>query len=84
MDSADTKQENPPCIMVIFGAAGDLTKRKLIPALYNLKKSNLLSDNFAVIGVARAEFDTAEFRRRLRDDMDEFATEEIDSPSWDW
>src|SRR5205807_7079466 len=35
-------------------------------------------------GVARAEFDTAEFRRRLRDDMDEFATEEIDSPSWDW
>ena len=84
MDSAATKQENPPCIMVIFGAAGDLTKRKLIPALYNLKKSNLLSDNFAVIGVARAEFDTAEFRRRLRDDMDEFATEEIDSPSWDW
>src|ERR1043166_1292674 len=70
--------------MVIFGAAGDLTKRKLIPALYNLKKSSLLSDNFAVIGVARAEFDDEEFRRRLRDDMNEFATEEIDSQTWDW
>ena len=42
----------PPCVMVIFGAAGDLTKRKLIPALYNLKHSQLLSDSFAVIGVA--------------------------------
>src|SRR5437588_908300 len=79
-----TEQNNPPCIMVIFGAAGDLTKRKLIPALYNLKKSSLLSDNFAVIGVARAEYDDEEFRQRLRDDMNEFATEEIDSQSWDW
>jgi len=70
--------------MVIFGAAGDLTKRKLIPALYNLAKSGLLSDNFAVIGLARAEYDDEEFRRRLRDDLNEFATEEIDSPTWDW
>ncbi len=85
MDSADTKQhDNPPCIMVIFGAAGDLTKRKLVPALYNLKKSNLLSDSFAVIGVARAELDDEEFRRRLRDDMNEFATEPIESQTWDW
>jgi glucose-6-phosphate 1-dehydrogenase len=74
----------PPCIMVIFGAAGDLTKRKLIPALYNLKKSNLLSDNFAVIGVARAEFGDEEFRNRLRDDMKEFATEEVDAQTWSW
>src|SRR6266498_799764 len=84
MSDKSTTHTGPPCIMVIFGAAGDLTKRKLIPALYNLKKSNLLSDNFAVIGVARAELDTAEFRSRLRDDMNEFATEEIDSQSWDW
>ena len=53
-DVEATPTTGPPCIMVIFGAAGDLTKRKLIPALYNLKKSNLLSDNFAVIGLARA------------------------------
>ncbi len=77
-------QKDPPCVMVIFGAAGDLTKRKLIPALYNLKRSNLLSDNFAVIGVARAEMNDGEFRRRLRDDMNEFATEEIEEGTWDW
>src|ERR1700759_2692044 len=41
-----------PCIMVIFGACGDLTKRKLIPALYNLAKSDLLPRNFAIIGVS--------------------------------
>jgi len=74
----------PSCIMVIFGAAGDLTKRKLIPALYNLKKSNLLSDNFAVIGVARAEMNDEEFRRRLGDDMRELATEEVDADLWQW
>src|SRR5436309_7699159 len=75
---------SPPCIMVIFGAAGDLTKRKLIPALYNLKHSNLLSDNFAVVGVARAEMNDDEFRRRLRDDMNQFATEKIDEKEWQW
>jgi len=74
----------PPCVMVIFGAAGDLTKRKLIPALYNLKKSKLLPDNFAVIGVARAEMNDEEFRRRLSDEMREFATDDIDSQIWHW
>src|ERR1043166_5961957 len=82
--STASSEVAPPCILVIFGAAGDLTKRKLIPALYNLKKSNLLSDNFAVIGVARAEMNDEEFRRRLRDDMNEFATEEIDQQTWEW
>src|SRR5215831_7432402 len=76
--------DSPSCIMVIFGATGDLTKRKLIPALYNLKKSNLLSDKFAVIGVARAEIDDQEFRSRLREDMDEFATEELEPQTWGW
>src|SRR6266849_7384924 len=83
-ENAKTSHTAPPCIMVIFGAAGDLTKRKLIPALYNLKKGNLLPDNFAVIGVARAVLDDQEFRRRLRDDMREFATEEVESQTWDW
>src|SRR5712692_4885826 len=75
---------SPPCIMVIFGAAGDLTKRKLIPALYNLKHANLLSDNFAVIGVARAEMKTEEFRQRLSDEMPEFATEKVEPEAWQW
>src|SRR3989475_10670433 len=74
----------PPCVLVIFGAAGDLTKRKLIPALYNLKQSNLLPDSFGVIGVARAEMDDKEFRRRLSDDMREFAPDDIDPEDWKW
>src|SRR3954451_10998465 len=83
-EKADSGHAAPPCALVIFGAAGDLTKRKLIPALYNLKKSELLSDNFAVIGVARAEMNDEEFRRRLRDDMREFSTEEVTAETWDW
>src|SRR6185295_15519425 len=75
---------SPPCILVIFGAAGDLTKRKLIPALYNLRKNDLLPDQFAVVGVARAEMDDEEFRRRLSDDLHEFATEEVDPTVVKW
>src|SRR2546421_10219167 len=82
--TSEKPHTNPPCIMVIFGAAGDLTKRKLIPALYNLKHANLLSDNFAVIGVARAEMKTEEFRRRLTDEMREFATEKVEPEAWKW
>ena len=43
----------PPCAIVIFGASGDLTKRLLMPALYNLAKAGRLSDKFALIGVDR-------------------------------
>src|SRR5882724_4257653 len=82
--TANKSHISPPCILVIFGAAGDLTKRKLIPALYNLRKNDLLPDNFAIIGVARAEMDTAEFQSRLRDDMKDFATEKVAPEVWDW
>ena len=41
-----------PCVFVLFGAAGDLTKRKLVPALYNLVRAKLLPDNFALMGVS--------------------------------
>ena len=45
----------PPCALVIFGAAGDMTKRLLLPALYNLRRSKLLPEDFAIIGVARTD-----------------------------
>src|ERR1700733_3182474 len=51
--SLQTERTPDPCIMVIFGASGDLTKRKLLPALYHLEQSGLLPKNFAVVGVAR-------------------------------
>jgi glucose-6-phosphate 1-dehydrogenase len=68
----------PPCAMVIFGASGDLTKRKLVPALYNLAASGLLPDDFAIVGVARAELTTDEYRARLARDLSEFATGQPD------
>ncbi len=73
-----------PCAMVIFGAAGDLTKRKLIPALYNLARSQLLPQEFAIVGVARAPMTTDEFRQRLSRDIREFATDEVDPGLWEW
>jgi len=52
-----------PCILVIFGSTGDLTKRLLIPALYNLRRAKLLPEEFAVIGVSRHDIDQNTFRR---------------------
>ena len=50
-----------PCALIIFGAAGDLTRRLLFPSLYNLAREGLLSEQFAVIGVARAPLSRDEF-----------------------
>ena len=55
-----------PCIVVIFGASGDLTKRKLLPALYHLDQSGLLPKDFAVVGVARRDL-SATFGPDMRD-----------------
>ncbi len=59
-----------PCIMVIFGATGDLTRRMLGPALYNLARERLLPLNFSVVGVARRPIEDADFRKSLREGID--------------
>ncbi len=63
-----------PCIMVIFGAAGDLTKRLLMPALYNLLCDGLLPAKFAIVGLARDEWTTDGFRERMARDLRTFST----------
>jgi glucose-6-phosphate 1-dehydrogenase len=73
-----------PCIIVIFGAAGDLTKRKLIPALYNLALQNHLPDQFAIVGVARSEKSDQSFRDELTQAMQQFATTKLDPKKWEW
>jgi glucose-6-phosphate 1-dehydrogenase len=73
-----------PCVMVIFGASGDLTKRKLIPALYNLAKDNLLSRQFAIVGLASAELTTEAFREQLSNDICSFATGPVEEQARDW
>src|ERR1700678_3289320 len=72
------------CAMVIFGASGDLTKRKLIPALYNLAKDNLLSRDFALIGFARPEMTTEQFRDKCSEEIQQFATGHVDADIWHW
>jgi glucose-6-phosphate 1-dehydrogenase len=62
--------------MVIFGATGDLTKRKLFPALYNLAKDGHLPENFAIVGVGRQEMLSEDFRKQITTDLKEYA----DSP----
>jgi glucose-6-phosphate 1-dehydrogenase len=79
-----TRAPAGPCAIVIFGAAGDLTKRKLIPALYNLAKANLLPKEFAVVGVARNEMTTDEFRDRMNKDIHLYATDEVVATLWEW
>src|SRR5205807_10053458 len=73
-----------PCVMVIFGATGDLTARKLFPALYNLAKSNMLSREFALVGVARNEMSTDQFRELMGQQLDKFATDKVDPNLRDW
>jgi len=73
-----------PCVMVIFGASGDLTRRKLIPALYNLGKNQLLSQEFAVIGVAKDAMTTEDFRAKLKQDLQQFADVQIDANLEEW
>lgn len=64
--------------MVIFGATGDLTKRKLLPALYNLAKEDFLPHKFAIIGVGRQEMSSEEFRKMVLEELKEFVTEADD------
>jgi len=72
----------PPCAVVIFGSAGDLTKRKLVPALYNLKAAGLLPREFAIVGVARREKTHEQFREEQTRDIREFATAPVDDALW--
>jgi glucose-6-phosphate 1-dehydrogenase len=59
-----------PCAMVLFGATGDLSKRLVIPALYNLERTGILPDGFALIGVARSQDDVDGWRRLLRESLE--------------
>src|ERR1051325_2438899 len=58
-----------PCVMLIFGASGDLTKRLLVPAIYNLACDGLLSDKFAVLGAAMDELPPDPSRPRINEDI---------------
>ncbi len=70
--------------MVIFGATGDLTKRKLFPALYYLSKDGFLPEQFAVIGVGRQELSTEEFKEHIIAELRNFIGEDADADLIEW
>ncbi|XGV97654.1 MAG: glucose-6-phosphate dehydrogenase [Leptolyngbya sp. BL-A-14] len=78
-----TNQPADPCVIVIFGAAGDLTKRLLMPALYNLSQSGLLPEAFAIVGVAHTAISQADFRSKLTQEIHQFATVPVDDQLWE-
>jgi len=72
------------CIMVIFGASGDLAARKLLPALYNLGRTNLLPREFAILGFAKDEISEEAYREKVRANMREYAGAPADCSTCDW
>jgi glucose-6-phosphate 1-dehydrogenase len=83
-ESSTASRPGDPCIMVIFGASGDLTRRLLMPALYNLQCDGLLPVQFAIAGMAMDELTSASFRERLSRDVRSFNTRpDFDQAAWD-
>src|SRR6202043_813564 len=72
-----------PCTLVIFGASGDLTSRKLMPALYSLAFRRLLPDHFAIVGAARSQESDDEFRERMKEAVQHHARDEFRQDVWD-
>ncbi len=84
VETQTSDMPSQPCVMVIFGASGDLTKRLLVPALYNLACDGLLADNFALLGFARSEWTTESFREQMNEDIKKFHTrQKFDQEVWD-
>ena len=73
----------PPCAMVIFGATGDLTRRKLLPALYRLTQQRLIPNEFAILGTARQPLSDDEFRSQMQAALTEFGSDDsLDESIW--
>lgn len=72
-----------PCIVVIFGASGDLTKRKLVPALFRLSRERLVPGEFSIVGISRSPLSNDEFRSRMREAVTTFSDEKrLDDEVW--
>lgn len=83
-NAPETNPTSQPFVMLVFGASGDLTKRLLVPALYNLACDGLLSENFALLGSAMDPLTTESYRERMSADIRKFHTrQEFDQKVWD-
>jgi len=70
------------CTLVIFGATGDLTRRKLGPALYNLKLDGLLPESLAVVGISRQDLTTEDFRKMMHEGIESHSRRPLETAAW--
>jgi glucose-6-phosphate 1-dehydrogenase len=83
LEGLQLRRTPDPCVVTIFGASGDLTKKKLLPALYALAFRRLLPPKFAVLGVARTEETDEEFRERMKEAVQEYGRDEFREEVWE-
>jgi glucose-6-phosphate 1-dehydrogenase len=74
----------PACVMIIFGASGDLTKRLLLPSLYNLAVARVLPDSFRLLGVAKEDWDDNKIRDHIATTLKQFWGANVDTKVVDW
>src|SRR6185295_4472158 len=70
------------CTLVIFGGAGDLARRKLLPALYNLRLDGVLPAHFAVVGFSRTEHTDESYRALARESVEKYSRRSLDETQW--
>src|SRR5579864_9786902 len=80
--ASSVQRPAPPCAIVIFGASGDLTHRKLIPAIFDLFQAGLLSRHSAVMGFSRSQMTDDEFRRTARDGLEHYGSS-VSERAWE-
>jgi glucose-6-phosphate 1-dehydrogenase len=83
LEGLQIRRKPDPCILVIFGASGDLAKRKLFPALYSLAYRRLLPDQFGIVGVARMGLTDEDFRERMKEAVQEHGRDEFRDDVWE-
>jgi len=82
-EGLELRRRSEPCVLTIFGASGDLTRRKIFPALYALAFRDLLPEQFAVVGVARTEQASEDFVAAMETAVREFGRDEFRPEIWD-
>jgi glucose-6-phosphate 1-dehydrogenase len=83
LDGLRLRRTPEPCVLTVFGASGDLTRRKIFPALYSLALRKFLPEHFAVVGIARTEMSTEEFVAAIEAAVREFGRDEFRSDVWE-
>jgi glucose-6-phosphate 1-dehydrogenase len=82
LEGLTVRRRPDPCLLVIFGASGDLTSKKLMPALYSLALRRLLPEKFGIVGAARSKETDEAFRERMKQAVQEHARDPFDEEVW--